>query len=109
MRPFIRKFSPRPAADDQCDEQLRISFDREWALGRVISPARFRLMLPLYSHWTIYNSICNDPHFICQSKLWTQKGEQNLKHILALLGWVLGAWRHTPLGCRWRSASRTTA
>jgi len=37
-------------------------------------------------HWTVHSSMCNDHHFICPSKLWTQKGEMNLKHILANLG-----------------------
>ncbi len=49
-------------------------------------PTRFRLTLSLYAHWSISQSIAHDPYFICQSRLWTQKGESNLKHILAKMG-----------------------
>ncbi|KAI1709309.1 CDC45-like protein domain-containing protein [Ditylenchus destructor] len=79
MRPFIRKYAPRSSA--LCgDDQLRISFDKE-------------LTLPLYSHWSLYKSMSNDNIFVCQSKLWTQKGDQSLKHILAKLGLTLAECR----------------
>ncbi|KAI1730871.1 CDC45-like protein [Ditylenchus destructor] len=79
MRPFIRKYTPKTSA--LCaDDQLRISFDKE-------------LTLPLYSLWSLYKSMSNDNLFVCQSKLWTQKGDQALKHILAKLGLTLAECR----------------
>lgn len=48
----------------------------------------FRLILPLYSHWSIFQSMCCDAMFVCQSSFWSQKGEANLKYILAKLGYI---------------------
>lgn len=45
-----------------------------------------RLTLPLYPHWTLQDSMSNDPFFICQGKLWSQRGEDKFKEILAQLG-----------------------
>uniref|UniRef100_A0A915DAB1 Cell division control protein 45 n=1 Tax=Ditylenchus dipsaci TaxID=166011 RepID=A0A915DAB1_9BILA len=76
MRPFIRKYAPRKNSEQISDDQLRVSFDKE-------------LTLPMYAHWSVYDSICNESLFICQSRLWSQKGEHSLKHILAKLGLTL--------------------
>ncbi|KAL3117078.1 hypothetical protein niasHT_007481 [Heterodera trifolii] len=79
LRPFIRKYGLRGGTTvDQTrgTDQLRIVYDKE-------------LTLPLYSHWTLYDSMANDPFFICQGKLWSQRGEDRFKEILAQLGLTL--------------------
>uniref|UniRef100_A0A914HSH1 Complex 1 LYR protein domain-containing protein n=1 Tax=Globodera rostochiensis TaxID=31243 RepID=A0A914HSH1_GLORO len=79
LRPFIRKYGLRSGTtleQSRGNDQLRIVYDKE-------------LTLPLYPHWTLYDSMSNDPFFICQGKLWSQRGEDKFKEILAQLGLTL--------------------
>jgi hypothetical protein len=46
----------------------------------------FSLLLPLFTHWTLQESMTNDPLFMCKSQIWSQRGEQDFRHLLAKLG-----------------------
>ncbi|PAV76308.1 hypothetical protein WR25_16955 isoform C [Diploscapter pachys] len=74
MKPFITKFSPKNAA--KSDDLLRISFGKE-------------LPLALYTHWNLYNAMAVNEYFACKTKNWTQKGEKNMKELLAKMGITL--------------------
>uniref|UniRef100_A0A1I8AZL5 CDC45 domain-containing protein n=1 Tax=Meloidogyne hapla TaxID=6305 RepID=A0A1I8AZL5_MELHA len=81
MKPFILKFGPRSAAlNDQNRNHLTVSFKED-------------LILPLYSRWTLYESMLNESHFICESKLWSQRGEDKFKEILSKIGLTLAECR----------------
>uniref|UniRef100_A0A914L661 Uncharacterized protein n=1 Tax=Meloidogyne incognita TaxID=6306 RepID=A0A914L661_MELIC len=81
MKPFILKFGPRQGAlTDQNRNHLTVSFKED-------------LILPLYSRWTLYESMLNESHFICESKLWSQRGEDKFKEILAKIGLTLAECR----------------
>ncbi|KAI6239351.1 hypothetical protein M3Y99_00587300 [Aphelenchoides fujianensis] len=71
MKPFIHRFQPRDK--NRVDPTFRISFDRD-------------LTLPLYRHWSLNESIFNDPFFIRHCILWKQEGKDKLKHLYARLG-----------------------
>ncbi|CAI4220958.1 unnamed protein product [Auanema sp. JU1783] len=74
MRPFIYRFSPKntPKADDV----LRISFEKD-------------LPLAMYSHWSLYQAMMVNELFACRTKNWTQRGDAEVKHLLAGLGLTL--------------------
>uniref|UniRef100_A0A1I7XIL0 Guanylate cyclase domain-containing protein n=1 Tax=Heterorhabditis bacteriophora TaxID=37862 RepID=A0A1I7XIL0_HETBA len=74
MRPFIHKFSPRSAP--KANDLLRVSFDKE-------------LPLAMYPHWSLYRAMMVNEHFACKTKNWTQKGDSDVKHLLANLGLTL--------------------
>lgn len=77
MQPFIRKYGLRTGLSaEQVRNQLRVTFSKD-------------LLLPLYTHWTLYESMSNESVFICQSKLWSQRGEDKFKEILSQLGLTL--------------------
>uniref|UniRef100_A0A914KJ81 Uncharacterized protein n=1 Tax=Meloidogyne incognita TaxID=6306 RepID=A0A914KJ81_MELIC len=81
MKPFILKFGPRKGdLTDQNRNHLTVSFKED-------------LILPLYSRWTLYESMLNESHFICESKLWSQRGEDKFKEILAKIGLTLAECR----------------
>ncbi|CAD6188133.1 unnamed protein product [Caenorhabditis auriculariae] len=75
MRPFIHKFSPRNIAT-KVDDSLRISFEKE-------------LPIALYAHWDLYSAMMVDEYFSIKTKNWTQKGDLNIRHLLASLGITL--------------------
>ncbi|XP_002403235.2 cell division control protein 45 homolog [Ixodes scapularis] len=52
---------------------VQISFDQE-------------LCLPLYSHWSLLESLQNSPSVMSAFKLWTQSGQRKLQEFLAELG-----------------------
>lgn len=69
-----RQVSKRGAhVDPMAANLVQISFDQE-------------LHLPLYSHWSLMESLRNAPHIFCKFKLWTQKGYRKLQEFLAELG-----------------------
>lgn len=66
-----RQIQRRTAALDPL--AVQISFDQE-------------LHLPLYTHWSLMESLRNTPNIFCKFKLWTQKGYRRLQEFLAELG-----------------------
>ncbi|CAI2347981.1 unnamed protein product [Caenorhabditis sp. 36 PRJEB53466] len=77
MRPFVNKFLPRNIVNQgKVDDLLHISFGRE-------------LPLLLYSHWDLFNSMMFNEYFAIKTKNWTQKGDANIRHLLANLGITL--------------------
>uniref|UniRef100_A0A7E4V3K2 Cell cycle regulator Mat89Bb n=1 Tax=Panagrellus redivivus TaxID=6233 RepID=A0A7E4V3K2_PANRE len=66
MRSFVSKYNHR-------GESMRISLEDE-------------IMLPLYSKWTLWESLTHDITFCCANKLWSQQGEYKMKTKLAQLG-----------------------
>lgn len=87
MRSFMRLYGPRRHVRN--DSTLRISFNKEYVASVVAILPCFRLSLPLYNHWTLYDSVQHDAHFITSCKLWTQNGAHKLKHVFARLGYVM--------------------
>ncbi|VDL81773.1 unnamed protein product [Nippostrongylus brasiliensis] len=79
MRPFIHRFSPRNASA-KADDLLRVSFEKE-------------LPLAMYSHWSLYRAMAVNEHFACKTRNWTQKGDSEVKHLLADLGLTLNESR----------------
>lgn len=79
MRPFIHRFSPRNSGA-RADDLLRVSFEKE-------------LPLAMYSHWSLYRAMAVNEHFACKTKNWTQKGDSEVKHLLAALGLTLNETR----------------
>lgn len=75
LRPFIRRFSPRDSTL-KGDDILKISFDKE-------------LPLPMYSHWSLYKSMVNHEFFVCQTRYWQQRGDYQMRALLATLGLTL--------------------
>ncbi|CAD5225702.1 unnamed protein product [Bursaphelenchus xylophilus] len=71
MRTFTRLYAPRTHVKN--DSTLRISFNKE-------------LSLPLYSHWTLHQSVIHDINFISSCRLWTQQGAHKLRETYAKLG-----------------------
>lgn len=59
--------------DPLASNAVQISFDQE-------------LALPLYTHWSLMESLRNSPNIFCKFKLWTQKGNRKLQEFLAELG-----------------------
>ncbi|KAK6046464.1 CDC45-like protein [Cooperia oncophora] len=79
MRPFIQRFSPRNSGA-KADDLLRVSFEKE-------------LPLAMYSHWSLYRAMNVNEHFACKTRNWTQKGDSEVKHLLAHLGLTLNETR----------------
>ncbi|KAK5984439.1 Cell division control protein 45 [Trichostrongylus colubriformis] len=79
MRPFIQRFSPRNTGA-KADDLLRVSFEKE-------------LPLAMYSHWSLYRAMAVNEHFACKTRNWTQKGDSEVKHLLADLGLTLNETR----------------
>ncbi|XP_033747411.1 cell division control protein 45 homolog isoform X3 [Pecten maximus] len=52
---------------------LKISFDEE-------------LQLPLYRHWSLFESISHSTNMACKFKVWTLKGQKRLHEFLAEMG-----------------------
>ncbi|CAJ0598921.1 unnamed protein product [Cylicocyclus nassatus] len=75
MRPFIHRFSPR-GSGAKADDLLRVSFEKE-------------LPLAMYSHWSLYRAMSVNEHFACKTRNWTQRGDSDVKHLLANLGLTL--------------------
>ncbi|KJH50484.1 CDC45-like protein [Dictyocaulus viviparus] len=75
MRPFIHRFSPRNSVA-KADDLLRVSFEKE-------------LPLAMYSHWSLYRAMVVNEHFACKTRNWTQRGDSDVKHLLASLGLTL--------------------
>uniref|UniRef100_A0A0K0CTP2 RGS domain-containing protein n=1 Tax=Angiostrongylus cantonensis TaxID=6313 RepID=A0A0K0CTP2_ANGCA len=75
MRPFIHRFSPRNS-NAKADDLLRVSFEKE-------------LPLAMYSHWSLYRAMVVSEYFACKTRNWTQKGDSDVKHLLANLGLTL--------------------
>ncbi|VDM61088.1 unnamed protein product [Angiostrongylus costaricensis] len=44
---------------------------------------------PMYSHWSLYRAMVVNEHFACKTRNWTQKGDSDVKHLLANLGLTL--------------------
>ncbi|CAB3401292.1 unnamed protein product [Caenorhabditis bovis] len=81
MRPFIHKFSPKTILNQgKVDDLLHISFAKE-------------LPIALYSHWDLYSAMMVDEYFSIKTKNWTQKGDINIRHLLANLGITLAETR----------------
>ncbi|XGW17158.1 hypothetical protein V3C99_002065 [Haemonchus contortus] len=79
MRPFIQRFSPRNSGA-KADDLLRVSFEKE-------------LPLAMYSHWSLYRAMAVNEYFSCKTRNWTQKGDSEVKHLLANLGLTLNETR----------------
>ncbi|KAL6727855.1 hypothetical protein Aduo_009695 [Ancylostoma duodenale] len=79
MRPFIHRFSPRNSGA-KADDLLRVSFEKE-------------LPLAMYSHWSLYRAMAVNEHFACKTRNWTQRGDSDVKHLLANLGLTLNETR----------------
>ncbi|KAJ1366722.1 hypothetical protein KIN20_027475 [Parelaphostrongylus tenuis] len=79
MRPFIQRFSPRNT-NARADDLLRVSFEKE-------------LPLAMYSHWSLYRAMVVNEYFACKTRNWTQKGDSDVKHLLANLGLTLNETR----------------
>uniref|UniRef100_A0A0N5AD41 Cell division control protein 45-like protein n=1 Tax=Syphacia muris TaxID=451379 RepID=A0A0N5AD41_9BILA len=80
LRTFIRRFSPRDSAL-KADGILKISFDKD--------DEYYRLPLPMYSHWSLYKSMVNHEYFVCESRYWQQRGDHDMRTLLANLGLTL--------------------
>ena len=44
------------------------------------------LLLTLYRHWTIFESICHSIGTACKFRVWTLKGQKRLHEFLAEMG-----------------------
>ncbi|GMR59000.1 hypothetical protein PMAYCL1PPCAC_29195 [Pristionchus mayeri] len=78
MKPYLAKFAPRGEA--RADDLLRIKFERE-------------LPLALYHHWSLFQAMKVDPLFACKTRNWSQRGEHEMKHLLANIGLTLNECR----------------
>lgn len=77
MRPFVHRFMPRNIVNQgKVDDLLHITFSRE-------------LPLAIYSHWDLYSAMMVNEYFSIKTKNWTQKGDVNIRHLLAQLGITL--------------------
>ncbi|MFH4980373.1 hypothetical protein AB6A40_007082 [Gnathostoma spinigerum] len=81
MRSLIRKYAPRDSSVSlKGDDILRISFEKD-------------LPIPMYSHWSLYDSMNCHEFFITQAQLWQQRGEATMRHLLATYGLTLSECR----------------
>lgn len=77
MRPFVHRFMPKNIVNQgKVDDLLHITFGRE-------------LPLALYSHWDLFSAMMVSEYFSIKTKNWTQKGDVNIRHLLAQLGITL--------------------
>ncbi|XP_074641987.1 cell division control protein 45 homolog [Tubulanus polymorphus] len=51
------------------------------------------MLLNLYRHWTLYDSLCHSAVSACQFKIWTMKGKKRLDEFLADMGLPLSQCR----------------
>ncbi|GMS80078.1 hypothetical protein PENTCL1PPCAC_2253, partial [Pristionchus entomophagus] len=78
MKPYLGKYAPRGQA--KADDLLRIKFEKE-------------LPLALYHNWSLFQAMKVNPLFACKTKNWNQRGEHEMKHLLANIGLTLNECR----------------
>ncbi|CAG0912461.1 unnamed protein product [Notodromas monacha] len=81
MQPHVLRLNPRLPVASGDGNTLR----RNTARGMHIAIAE-ELNLPLYQHWSLWDSMRNSRQVACRFKLWSTRGERGLLGFLAELG-----------------------
>ncbi|TKR64487.1 hypothetical protein L596_025010 [Steinernema carpocapsae] len=70
------QYAPKNGLEDRSGQLFRLKFAKE-------------LLLPFYSHWSLYESMQNNELFVNRNHLWSQKGRERMHLNLASLGLTL--------------------